>query len=511
MAYVKTPGIKYDLFISYARVDNLCTSAEETGWVEQFIRDLNICLSKRIGRMNVLTCFWDNSDLAGNQPVNASIEQAMGSSAVILCLVSEGFLHPDCYCSKELAWFEQKAAASPAGIAPGNNSRFFPILLKDISYQQWPEQLRGKVGFPMHTEPVKGKVCQPLDNTSEEYRDRQLVLADKIFETLNSINHAGSTSGAATGTQRTGVFLAHVADSQDLAYVRDTLKQGLQTGGYNAVTPGPLTGPFYAQIYAGQVKKQLAQTVLSIHLFDKRPGDLVDEDTGITLPRQQFETAKKMQQPAYIWVPGELDISRVRDPEQREFLEQIEKGQFKEWDYDFSRCFEDEVTAEVLKKLEKYQQQSAAAAEDTRQKPSIFLNYHFKDTRPASKLIDILGEKQCELLMFQEIDNPALDDEGFKQRLGMSDVLLLYYRNVVRDWVIRRVEMAVKFIASGVNPALVQRFKAIGIYPVPPADTRGMAFPPFYRIRWLNKGGSKQVKPGELSDFFRDIGLEGDI
>ena len=113
--------------------------------------------------------------------------------------------------------------------------------------------------------------------------------------------------------------------------------------------------------------------------------------------------------------------------------------------------------------------------------------------------------------MFQEIDNPALDDEGFKQRLGMSDVLLLYYGNVVRDWVIRRVEMAVKFIASGVNPALVQRFKAIGIYPVPPADTRGMAFPPFYRIRWLNKGGSKQVKPGELSDFFRDIGLEGDI
>ena len=360
MAYVKTSGIEYDLFISYARVDNLCTSAEENGWVEQFIRDLNICLSKRIGRMNVLTYFWDNSDLAGNQPVNASIEQTLGSSAVILCLISEGFLHPDCYCSKELAWFEKKAATSPAGIDPDNNSRFIPILFTNISYQRWPEQLQGKVGFPLHTEPAKGKICQPLDNDSEEYRDRQLLLADKIFDTLNSVSQAGSTSAPVTGTTQTGVFLADVADSQDLIYVRNILQQDLLTDGYNPVTSGAMAGSLTTRAETSQVKEQLADTVLSIHLFDKRPGDLVDEETNITLPRHQFELAREMQHPAYIWVPGELDISKVRDSEQRKFLEQIEKGQFKEWDYDFSRCFEDEVTAEVLKKLEKYQQQYKA-------------------------------------------------------------------------------------------------------------------------------------------------------
>ena len=49
MAYV--PGFEYDLFISYAHVDNLTTPNESKGWITTFEEFLAVFLSRRVGEI----------------------------------------------------------------------------------------------------------------------------------------------------------------------------------------------------------------------------------------------------------------------------------------------------------------------------------------------------------------------------------------------------------------------------------------------------------------------------
>ena len=50
MAYIN--GYTYDIFISYAHLDNQRLTGQTIGWIEQFYADLNILLSRRIGKLD---------------------------------------------------------------------------------------------------------------------------------------------------------------------------------------------------------------------------------------------------------------------------------------------------------------------------------------------------------------------------------------------------------------------------------------------------------------------------
>ena len=75
MAYVHETKFTHDLFISYARVDNKKYPDEEMGWIEKFIEYLLVRLEKRIGRLNRIKIWRDKPDLAGNHPIDKTIEK----------------------------------------------------------------------------------------------------------------------------------------------------------------------------------------------------------------------------------------------------------------------------------------------------------------------------------------------------------------------------------------------------------------------------------------------------
>jgi hypothetical protein len=64
MAFV--PGFEYDIFISYAHVDNQMATSEAAGWVETFHKNLRIRLSQRFGR-DGLVAIWRDENLTGDQ------------------------------------------------------------------------------------------------------------------------------------------------------------------------------------------------------------------------------------------------------------------------------------------------------------------------------------------------------------------------------------------------------------------------------------------------------------
>ena len=102
MAYIK--GYTYDIFISYAHVDNLPTSWESVGWIEKFYKDFDTLLTRRTGRPGIINIWWDNRKLDGSVMFDDFIEEGIKQSAILICLNSPSYKASD-YCKKELHSF----------------------------------------------------------------------------------------------------------------------------------------------------------------------------------------------------------------------------------------------------------------------------------------------------------------------------------------------------------------------------------------------------------------------
>src|SRR3954454_2046977 len=89
-AYIK--GYTYDIFISYAHLDNQKVFHEEYGWIEDFYNELSPLLSRRIGISNAIKFWWDNKKLDGGMEFDNYIEESIQRSAIMICLTSPAYL-----------------------------------------------------------------------------------------------------------------------------------------------------------------------------------------------------------------------------------------------------------------------------------------------------------------------------------------------------------------------------------------------------------------------------------
>src|SRR5690349_14867920 len=94
----------HDIFISYAHVDNTEFAGQTNGWIEQFYANLKLLLAKRLGRMDLVDIWWDSKKLYGSIMFNDSIQEGIKHSAIMICLLSPGYLASE-YCKKELELF----------------------------------------------------------------------------------------------------------------------------------------------------------------------------------------------------------------------------------------------------------------------------------------------------------------------------------------------------------------------------------------------------------------------
>jgi uncharacterized protein YijF (DUF1287 family) len=83
MPYVAHPELKWDLFLSYAHVDN----AE--GWVERFHKQLAVKLDQLGGRAGEIQ-IWRDSKLDEATLFDAVIKSRVEQSALFLALCSNG-------------------------------------------------------------------------------------------------------------------------------------------------------------------------------------------------------------------------------------------------------------------------------------------------------------------------------------------------------------------------------------------------------------------------------------
>ena len=174
---------KYDIFVSYAHVDNASLFEKQEGWVSQFIEGLRFYLNKIMGRAENYT-LWMDYELRGNTPLTVDILESLENSKILLLMLSPGYIQSE-WCMKELNSFIAKYGE--------NTSRIFvieqtfmtekPSSLNDLlGYKFWTKDSSQKIRTLALPTPRKDEIeyYQKLNDVATQLSEQLLLLQDLI-------------------------------------------------------------------------------------------------------------------------------------------------------------------------------------------------------------------------------------------------------------------------------------------------------------------------------------------
>ena len=467
---------QYDIFISYARVDNQVVPGEKDGWIGRFESYLKIELSRRVGRMDLVK-IWRDPELVSNQYFDEEIQQTINNSALFLALTSRGFVAPAGYCQNELKWFYQKAQTEPCGLKIGTRSRIFNLRLTNIPYQQLPVEFAGTTGCTFYDE-VPGRMAMPLPPGEKLFEGQMRQLADELFDMLHAFQEDLEPTpftpqavadeaalkvpdeAAPKAEDAFRVFLADTADNLRRTTYKRVLSE-LTDNGVRVITDVP--PPYPAKLHEEKVSAEIKNAKLSVHLFDGEVSRDIEGEPGKSYPQKQAEIGLQYAASQLIWVPKLLDLQTIEDEAHRNFLSQLETGQRAGSTYRFVRESPAAIAREILAQIE--QLKVVEKEQVARLRSAALLDTHMKDQLHALDLYPLLVQKQVQPYINPEADEPQKSFERFESLLKQVSVLIIIYGNVAGEWVRERLITALQ-VASGNNCQL----KLCGIYLAPAGD-----------------------------------------
>ena len=241
MAYI--PDFEYDIFISYAHVDNLSTSGNPK-WVEVFHNQLEISLAKRIGKMGLIK-IWRDKRLEGDQLFDETIQSSIDNAALFLALTSNSYLASD-YCKKELNVFYNRAKSDLYGIQIEDRSRISNALLNNTPHEDWPEEYGRSSGYPFHDAEDEETFGEPTDPGEKLFQKQLRELVDSLHKKLIKFKELPEARTAppdevndepAEAEKGPTVFIADITDSHRT--VRTRIINELQQKGINVISNTP--------------------------------------------------------------------------------------------------------------------------------------------------------------------------------------------------------------------------------------------------------------------------------
>jgi hypothetical protein len=490
MAY--TVGYEYDIFISYSHDDNDVLPGENAGWVTQFRDYLENWLVKRRG-LKGLNIWFDSRGLQGNTAFDAEIQTAIEKSSLFFVLHSHNY-QGSAYCRKELGWFMDHSRQYRNGVMVGNDSRLFNILLNNIHYAQWPQELAGTSGFKLHDADEKSPdFGYPLSPQVAAFDNAMRQLVEATAKTLDAINKQAPTPVAlptpASGEDdgRPKIFLADVADSLHLFR-----KRLINEIGEQAIILPSLPPPYAASEHQQKLADTLQQASLSIHLLDQYGGREVEGMADMTFPRLQAGAVRSRASSSLVWVPDTLSAADIEDDQQAAWLYEMEHGQREASGFHFVRSSRQAFIDQVLQKLA---QIKAEAVTGNKGESSRFLiDTHQKDLRYAFELGARLAERELDVEFNKETTDPVKSLENFEKMVGEVQHLIIMFGKVAPQWVKGRIQTTIKVIANQLQtgaPAL----DAIWVLMLPECPGRQAlpTFPSLIRINCLDNSASSGI------------------
>lgn len=494
MSYV--PGYEYDLFISYAYVDNEPVPSSKHGWVDTLIQVLTSgCgLGGKLGRQDAFTWWIDKQHLRGNDELSSHIPEQVKNSALFLVVLSPGYVASK-FCLLELQTFLESAGHAPGRIFVVNREPIVerrhsvPEALRMLrKYQFWERDKNNKpriLGWP---QPISSNpddriyfqriedVCQDIADKLDDMRI-QAAAAGGVGPSFPATRpmpgqrRTGETEVARVGgDRRPTVLLAETTD--DLLRKRDEVRRYLEQAGVLVLPTGTYYG-LSAADFEKALSGDLADCAAFVQLLGPELGRSVDgADDGFGW--LQLNVARRAKRPILQWRSLDLtDLRSVQDPKQKELLQAADAMPIEEFKLKIVRSLAERKVKAV--------------------RPSfVFINCDAVDVTEADSIGSHLGGNiDWQRPAFEDKPKAKVLQENIEAGVVDCDGLLIVHAKSPVGWVKAQLQLYRKLrqrrtkdprVLAVVQSASAQQLKGVGLVGlkiIGVNDVRGILQPEF--------------------------------
>ena len=471
---------EYDLFISYAHIDDLSPFGEEKGWIDLLHERLSVLLAQALGYEPRI---WrDGHRLQGNDELSGAIGAGVTRSLLLVPIISPRYVQSD-WCNREMEAFHAAQVSAPAPGSPVFRSRVFKVVktpLPEHLRECEPAHIRNLIGYQFYGEDESSGVLtefSPAPTDKQYWRALGRLVSD-IKQTLIELKHtppahpsptagalaaptptpaqtvrttpAESLSTAPLNSAAPSKFVYLAETTGDLAREREEVRDELRQRGYGVLPEQRLPLDERRQIEE-VVRADLARCGLSIHMVGPRYGSTPEDDPASVVQIQERLAAERGAADAsfqrLLWTPPGLGTPalEVTDARQKSFVETLQAGLTAGAEL-LQTTVEDLKTRAVEKLTAAAKAQAAAAtaaaAGSRRTKlKQVYLICENRDREFIRPIKQYLFKERFEVITWLEGDAGAERlTEYHRKNLRECDAALIYFGSGDEPWVRKNLE-----------------------------------------------------------------------
>ena len=457
-------NFEYDIFISYAHIDNQPLDAGLKGWVETLHERLRVRLAQLLGEEARI---WRDLKLQGNDVFADTLIQHIAKAAVLVSIISPRYVKSE-WCLRELNEFCRLAERN-FGIRIGDKLRIFKVVKTHISHEQYPDVLRGSLGYEFYEYDQARNRAKEFSSEIAPVRDMRYWeklddLAYDIKQLIETLRHSAETVSVPISTSAATIYLAET--TSDLTEQRDKIKRELQQHGHTVLPDKGL--PLVGQAFKQEVTDCLSRSQLSVHLIGEHYG-IIPEGESRSVIELQNELAAieggRLQR--VIWMPPGL---QPQSEPQQKFVDQLRLGFGSQRGTDLLETKLEDLKTVIQEKLTRPDKlQTASVTSDNGDASSVYLICDKQDMDSVKPIEDYLFDKGLDVTLPAIEGNETQIIQDHKDNLMMCDAVMIYYGQAGELWLRMKQRELMKIAGYGRTAP----FTAKAIYITgPPTDSK---------------------------------------
>lgn len=406
----------HDVFISYARNDNLTEPDGSEGWVTKF-RDLLVShLTGYIGRKAEV---WrDIERMGGGDFLTSTLQDSLRESSTLISILSPSYLNSK-WCQDELNFFWDEV-----GSRVGSRSRVF-IVVK-LPPAQIPERFQDLLRFEFF-ELTRNIVPLPLSPGGDKFNREIGSLAYSISERINEIQ--------ALKIPGKTIYLAETTG--DMRAKRKNVRDDLIQRSFSVLPPLDDEKPVESEAYSASVREDITRCDLAVHLIGKNYGDCPPDDKLSYVHLQTVIAAERDHDTSFsrlIWMPEDLE-------QNKDFMEELLKSAKKNVDVFRDPSIENLKTRiqDILAgKLNIDAGEIIKTGDSDEVIPNVYVFCEKSDAASAEKFEEDLFNLKCEIFTARSLSEEDSEDSFTKHEKYLQETngVLIYWKNpLLRNWI----------------------------------------------------------------------------
>jgi hypothetical protein len=452
-----TANFEYDIFISYAHIDNRPLDEGMKGWVETLHERLRIRLAQLLGEEAKI---WRDLKLQGNDLFADTLVDRISRAAIFVSIISPRYVKSE-WCLKELNEFCRLAERNQ-GVRIDDKTRIFKVVKTYIPHEQHPPLLQGSLGYEFYEydqtrDRAKEFSSEIVPARDIRYWEKLDDLAYDIKQLIETLRHSASAPVSASTTT---IYLAET--TSDLTEQRDKIRRELQQHGHLVLPDKGL--PLIGQAFKREVSDCLSRSQLSVHLIGEHYGIIPEGESRSVIELQNDLAAiegSKLRR--IIWMPVGL---QPQDRQQQEFVKQLRLGLSSQQGTDFLETRLEDLKTVIQEKLTR---QDTIATSSSGDAASVYLICDRQDIDSVKPVEDYLFNKGLDVTLPVTEGDETQMIQDHKDNLMMCDAVMIYYGRAGEIWLRMKQRELQKIAGYGrVEPLAAKAIYITG----PPTDSK---------------------------------------